>query len=112
MPADLVLLPMEEFDIILGMDWLVKHDATIHCKQHRVSVMKSGQQRWFIPCHKDTQPQTIQLQDHGGAVEYLIVMSMVVGLIDKVNLEEVEIVKDFVDVFPERLGYRHLGKQN
>lgn len=29
MAMDLVWIPMEDFDLILGMDWLVKHDTTI-----------------------------------------------------------------------------------
>ena len=31
-PADLMLLPFEKFDIILGMDWLTLHDAIVNCK--------------------------------------------------------------------------------
>ncbi|XP_016755205.1 uncharacterized protein [Gossypium hirsutum] len=30
-PADLMELPFREFDIILGMDWLVKHRAKLDC---------------------------------------------------------------------------------
>ncbi|KAA3484621.1 RVP_2 domain-containing protein [Gossypium australe] len=26
-PANLILLPFDEFDVILGMDWLTQHDA-------------------------------------------------------------------------------------
>ena len=32
-PVDLMLLPFDEFDIILGMDWLTLHDAKINCKE-------------------------------------------------------------------------------
>ncbi|XP_040967968.1 uncharacterized protein [Gossypium hirsutum] len=32
-PADLMLLPFREFDIILGMDWLMKHDAVVNCRE-------------------------------------------------------------------------------
>ena len=31
-PTDLMLLPFDEFDIILGMDWLTLHDAIVNCK--------------------------------------------------------------------------------
>ena len=30
-PANLMLLPFDEFDVILGMDWLALHDVTVHC---------------------------------------------------------------------------------
>lgn len=31
MPVDLILLPMNDFDIILGMDWLTKYRAVLDC---------------------------------------------------------------------------------
>ncbi|VFQ83753.1 unnamed protein product [Cuscuta campestris] len=39
--ANLVELPYKEFDIILGMDWLTKHQAVIDCRQ-RMIQLKSG----------------------------------------------------------------------
>ncbi|KAA3473518.1 RVP_2 domain-containing protein [Gossypium australe] len=30
-PVDLMLLPFDEFDVILGMDWLVTHDVIVNC---------------------------------------------------------------------------------
>ncbi|KAA3488569.1 Retrotransposable element Tf2 [Gossypium australe] len=32
-PANLMLLPFDEFDVILGMDWLTLHDAVVNCRQ-------------------------------------------------------------------------------
>ena len=37
MPADLVLLPLQEFDVILGMDWLSRHRARVDCFAKTVS---------------------------------------------------------------------------
>ncbi|KAA3473058.1 hypothetical protein EPI10_023468 [Gossypium australe] len=34
--ADLMELPFEEFDLILGMDWLVKHRVSLDCTTKRV----------------------------------------------------------------------------
>src|SRR3989442_13191423 len=31
LPADLILLPFHDFDIILGMDWLARHRAKVDC---------------------------------------------------------------------------------
>ena len=33
--ADLIQLDLLEFDIVLGMDWLSKHGATIDCQKQR-----------------------------------------------------------------------------
>ena len=30
-PADLIVLGIHDFDIVLGMDWLSKHRATLDC---------------------------------------------------------------------------------
>ena len=30
-PADLITLPFQEFDLIMGMDWLSKHRAIVDC---------------------------------------------------------------------------------
>ncbi|KAG8491593.1 hypothetical protein CXB51_014776 [Gossypium anomalum] len=37
-PADLMLLPFDEFDIILGMDWLTVHDAVVNCKRKTIDL--------------------------------------------------------------------------
>ena len=37
--ADLILLGIQGYDIILGMDWLAKYRATIDCKQKTLVVM-------------------------------------------------------------------------
>ena len=36
LPADLILLQMEDFDSILGMDWLSTHHATLDCRRKRI----------------------------------------------------------------------------
>ncbi|VFQ81006.1 unnamed protein product [Cuscuta campestris] len=36
--ADLIELPHKEFDVILGMDWLTKHQAIVECKERVVRL--------------------------------------------------------------------------
>ncbi|NAW44952.1 hypothetical protein FGF76_23400, partial [Salmonella sp. gx-f4] len=36
--ADLMLLPFDEFDVILGMDWLTLHDALVNCKEKVIEL--------------------------------------------------------------------------
>ncbi|KAA3473869.1 Retrotransposon protein [Gossypium australe] len=36
--ADLMLLPFDEFDVILGMDWLTQHDVVVNCKQKYIML--------------------------------------------------------------------------
>ena len=35
-PADLVALDMRDFDVVLGMDWLSRHRATLDCYKKEV----------------------------------------------------------------------------
>ncbi|XP_074292591.1 uncharacterized protein LOC141619473 [Silene latifolia] len=38
LPVNLLEFPMDEFEVIVGMDWLGKYDAKIDCRQKRVSL--------------------------------------------------------------------------
>ena len=41
--VDLINLPFQEFDLILGMDWLSKHQAIVDCGQKTVVLRCSDQ---------------------------------------------------------------------
>ena len=46
MPADLVVMEINDFDIILGMDWLSEHYAFIDCREKKV-VFKIPDRRTY-----------------------------------------------------------------
>ena len=41
-PADLVASDMRYFDVVLGMDWLSRHKATIDCYKKEVKLHRPG----------------------------------------------------------------------
>ena len=43
--VDLIALPFHEFDLILGMDWLSKHQAIIECDKKTVVLKCSDQSK-------------------------------------------------------------------
>ena len=43
--ANLILLPLREFDVILGMDWLTKHHAIVNCFTKKVIIESPNQPR-------------------------------------------------------------------
>ena len=45
--ADLITLPFREFDLILGMDWLTKHQAIVDCGQ-KIVVLRCPDQSEVI----------------------------------------------------------------
>ena len=42
---DLIVLPFQEFDIILGMDWLTRHHAKVDSYTKEVIIESPGQER-------------------------------------------------------------------
>ena len=40
LPVDLIVLEMVDYDVILGMDWLSKYNATIFCRKKRDGSMR------------------------------------------------------------------------
>ena len=50
MPADLVVLPMQQFDVILGMDWLAKYGANLLCGQRVIEFCKLGKEVVSFRC--------------------------------------------------------------
>ena len=41
-PADLVALDMREFNVVLSMDWLYRHKATLYCYKIEVKFHRPG----------------------------------------------------------------------
>ena len=44
-PADLIVLGIHDFDIILGMDWLSRHRATLDCYKKEVRLVRLEEPR-------------------------------------------------------------------
>ncbi|KAG8486371.1 hypothetical protein CXB51_019815 [Gossypium anomalum] len=105
--ADLMLLPFREFDVILGMDWLIKHDAIVNCREKRID----------LKC----QPGEIVSAEFGDKKNDVRIISAFAArkLIWKGNeaflayildtrgselkMEQLPVVNEFTDVFPEEL---------
>ncbi|KAL5541376.1 hypothetical protein UlMin_042467 [Ulmus minor] len=46
--VDLIILEIKDFDVILGMDWLSKYNATIHCKKRKVVFEPHGKEKFEL----------------------------------------------------------------
>ena len=47
--GDLIELSFREFDVILGMDWLSRHQVVVNCRMKRVTLRtSSGEEVTFI----------------------------------------------------------------
>ncbi|XP_043699971.1 uncharacterized protein LOC122650637 [Telopea speciosissima] len=106
--ADLILLEMKDFNIILGMDWLTAYHASVHCFEKRVVIRPVKEPEFaFSGMMIGTPPLVIisgmQAQKlwRQGSQGFLasVVDTEVKGSI----LTDVPIVRDFSDVFLEDL---------
>ncbi|KAL0434501.1 UNVERIFIED_CONTAM: Transposon Tf2-12 polyprotein [Sesamum latifolium] len=101
-------LLVEEFDVILGMDWLAQHRAVVDCYKKEVMIESSGESRVVFVGDRQVVPVCVI-----SAVEARRLMlegceAYLAHVIDtkKVNptLEEIPIVRDFLEVFPDDLS--------
>ncbi|KAL5578529.1 hypothetical protein UlMin_020228 [Ulmus minor] len=46
--VDLIILEIKDFDVILGMDWLSKYNATIYCKKRKVVFEPHGKEKFEL----------------------------------------------------------------
>ncbi|KAL5540899.1 hypothetical protein UlMin_043291 [Ulmus minor] len=106
--VDLIMLDLHDYDVILGMDFLSKYNATIECRHRRVV---------FRP----TEGDEFSYVGEGGRSHKVIISSMraqkllssgcqgyLATVVDttheeKLKPEKIAVVREFPDVFPEDL---------
>ncbi|XP_077223357.1 uncharacterized protein LOC143856961 [Tasmannia lanceolata] len=107
--VDLISLPILEFDVILGMDWLTLNHANIDCYRKEVRFTIPDQpQLVYKSLDRNKTPALISsLQARRllkqGCEGYLAQVQVVDTSKKKMKLEDVPIVQKYVDVFPDDL---------
>ena len=104
---DLISLPFHEFDLILGMDWLSKHRAIVDCDKKIVllkcpdlsEVIIQGIRSESVPKVMSAMKARRFLRKGCEAFLALILDSKR----EQVNLENIPVIREFPDVFPEEL---------
>ena len=105
--ANLILLGMVDFDVILGVDWLSTHRALVDCYAKTVEFSIPGQQGLRFVGEKRNLTSAIiscvqatNLLEHGCECYLAYVFEAKDGPLD---LKGVRVVEDIVDVFPKEL---------
>ena len=104
--VDLILLKLHDFDIVLGMDLLATHHALVDSFAKKVTFHILGQlEISFERSSSDTPIQLILVMKaqsllKKGCEGYL---AYIMRDDKDVKLEDISIVRDFLDVFPEEL---------
>ena len=107
-PADLIVLGIHDFDIVLGMDWLSKHRATLDCYKKEVRLVRPeepgvifwGIKKEIVPSLINAMTASKMLQK--GCQGYLAFV--VDRRQEGTRLEDIPIVKEFPDVFPDDIS--------
>ncbi|KAA3474134.1 DNA/RNA polymerases superfamily protein [Gossypium australe] len=105
--ADLMELPFEEFDLILGMDWLVKYQASLDCAAKRM-VLKTvkGEEVVMIGNRRDYLSNVVSALKavkmvRKGCEAFVVHVCALEA--KESSVRNVQTVKEFADVFPEEL---------
>jgi hypothetical protein len=83
--SNLIIIDSQGIDIFLGMDWLRNYDRVILCAKRAIYLT----------------------QEDGATVEFMAAISAhqisVLNQVKGTSLDEIRIVREFPDVFPEEL---------
>ncbi|XP_035841510.1 uncharacterized protein LOC110876781 [Helianthus annuus] len=103
---DLIPMILGEFKVIVGMDWLAKHQAEIQCEKKVIHMLTSGGKRVSIQGERNINSKLCSIVQaykyvRNGSKAFL---TYVVDTKQNTpKIEEVEVVNEFLDVFPEDL---------
>jgi hypothetical protein len=89
-PASLVLMGTQGLDVIIGMNWLHRNQATVSCDKRTVKLVS--------PSGKEVVTKLYLPEQEEGACHHLLVDDRESNMI-----EAIRIVLDFPDVFPKEL---------
>ncbi|GJT60710.1 putative reverse transcriptase domain-containing protein [Tanacetum coccineum] len=103
---DLIPIELGTFDVIIGMDWLVKHDAVIICGKKVVCIPyrnktlivkgdKGGSRLKIISC--------IKARKYVEQGCHLFLAHVTKKKSKEKRMEDVPVIRDFPEVFPEEL---------
>ncbi|GKA73924.1 putative reverse transcriptase domain-containing protein [Tanacetum coccineum] len=101
-------MPIElgTFDIIIGMDWLVKHDAVIVCGEKVVRILY-GNKRLIVESDKGVSRlkviSCIKARKYVERGCHLFLAHVTEKKLKEKQLEDAPVIRDFPKVFPEEL---------
>nr|GFA69523.1 reverse transcriptase domain-containing protein [Tanacetum cinerariifolium] len=113
-PFNIDLMPVEHgsFDVIIGMDWLKTYHAMIVCDEKIVRVL-FGNETLIIRCDRSNNGNQLNIISCTKTRKYLlkgypvflanITTKMIKDKSEEKRLEDVPIVRYFLEVFPEDL---------
>ena len=106
-PGDLIELSFKEFDVILGMDWLSRHQAIVDCRMKRVTLRTPNKEEVTFIGERSNHlsnvisAATARIMVRKGCESYLAYVIETVKA--RPSISDIPTVSDFPDVFQEEL---------
>ncbi|GJR90196.1 putative reverse transcriptase domain-containing protein [Tanacetum coccineum] len=103
---DLMVIELGSFDIIIGMDWLSRYDAAILCGEKKVRIPLEGK---TLVIEGDRNNSRLKIVSCIKAQKYiekgceLFLAQVTKQELKEKRLEDVLVIRDFPEVFPEEL---------
>eukprot|EP00253_Pinus_taeda_P022079 PITA_22079 len=107
--ADLNILPLRSYDVLIGMDWLEKHWALVNCKTKFIRYKDdAGIEQEMQGIKRPVQVRPITASQLAKCIRNRCqVYAIQVGYAETKNkenpLEHLPVIKEFADVFPEEI---------
>jgi hypothetical protein len=105
--GDLISLPIEDYDAILGMDWLSWHYARVDCERKLVHFYKPGEDIFEFRGKKVKEVNCLILGVKARKLLSKSCTEFLAYLLNKSTkpekIEEVPVVNEYLDVFPTEL---------
>jgi len=108
MPADLIIRPVELYDVILGMDWLDHYRVHLDSHRGRVSFERPEGRLVYQGVRRTSRSLVISAVQEEKMIEkgceaYLVMISMPES-VGQVAVSDIRVVQEFEDVFRSLQG--------
>ncbi|MBY3556130.1 hypothetical protein HGI15_22645, partial [Modestobacter lapidis] len=105
--ADLIVLKLSKYDVILGMDWLYHHRALMDCYLKKLTLfLPSGEQLQFVGERNRALPFFYSRKGFRRVQAEGFLNSLAASELEdspQVDIQELLVVKRFLDIFPDEL---------
>ena len=106
-PTDIIVFPMLELDVILGMDWLARHRAIVNCYTREVIFEMHGKEKVVFCGERQAVPNCLV----SAVTAFKMIKDRCTAYLAHVidnsqsmkELNDVSAVSEFLNVFPKEL---------
>ncbi|XP_057808412.1 uncharacterized protein LOC131022884 [Salvia miltiorrhiza] len=104
--AELFILEMMDFDVILGMDWLSQNHAVIKCRDREVVFQHPGKDQFSFRGNKTRRtPHIISAMKAVNMMKKVDCQACLVNVMSStpadLKIEDIPVVREYPEVFPE-----------